>query len=565
MRNMKKICILGLLAAALCACDPHLPTPNVLPNPVMEKNGLQRLSTIRIYEEHDIQIPVSRVYGISKELHLALELAPDILKSYNEIYSSSYEQLDPAYYELQESVILGEGVKTGTIPVKIYTKKLIADKGVEGATKYILPLRMTCLNYEIKDPGAMGEIMVCLSIDDPRITISGSESHLSFTPLSSDTQNVTLSAQSNFTTLAAGKVTYVADESRVSEYNAAHGTSYELLPEGKYTVCPTEFDAESCALSTQVVLDCASLGTEGQYLLPLVLSQKEGYDVAQNGVDYVVVDMTSFQLWFDSADRVREVDGNEGKVTVNTNAPVDEDLIVSLLYHPASVDSYNASHGTNFISLETYRISTEPVVLLSGQTSVEVPYTVDVDNLAFANYALCFEIDLRTLPTGAEVREDSSLAMFKVSRSIAGSYDVTANANGKFKDGPHTGTLEYNSGWRQMAGEVYLAADNHKTEYNNYEVLDNQYSVTYSDKWADGIAFFDVSPEQMPDRPGCYAIINLRDRYNSSHEDIGFSEDPVTYNDSYIDSRDGSIHWDFVIDNGNTAYEICFVFTKKIE
>ena len=74
---MKRIIqiILSLLVAGctVISCEFKYPEAHVLPDPVFALNGLQKYQTVAVYPETTIELDISRVYGLSKEIEIYLE------------------------------------------------------------------------------------------------------------------------------------------------------------------------------------------------------------------------------------------------------------------------------------------------------------------------------------------------------------------------------------------------------------------------------------------------------------------------------------------------------------
>lgn len=142
---------------------------------------------------------------------------------------------------------------------------------------------------------------------------------------------------------------------------------------------------------------------------------------------------------------------------------------------------------------------------------------------------------------------------------ITGSYTATPQETGAFggryykwveKD-PSAETLidktyQLNGLFRNMAGEVTLAG--------GASANGQKYKVCYSDLWTDGILFFDVLPLAAEGHPGCWTLGNFQDRASGG--------DIISGNNSFYNPSNGSLVFDFVIDNNNTVYEISAILSK---
>lgn len=564
---MKTIYTIAAFAAALmlaAGCAYEYPMPEILPDPELSVTGLQRYPTISIYDEQDITLTVNRTFGVSKAMSIPLVLDEAILDEYNTVYSTDIKLMDSQFYTLPESVEFGEHSKTAKAVVKVKVKDLIAAVGTDGAANCAIPIRFGESDTKFEDAGTMGKMMAMLKIDNPKVNVDVEDYNLYFVSISKAKQTISLSAQANFSTLKADKVTFSADASKVEEYNAAHGTSYSLLDSKYYSVKPAVFDEQAGLLSTDIEFDCASIGGTDTYILPLTFSQNEGYEVAQGAPIYVVVQMTDFKVWVVEGGNVLNSLSGSGEVEVRINAPIEQDLSVKLFYDPESIEMYNAMTGIEHATMAVQTVSAPEVVIPAGSQSCKVAYKLDLSDMPWDEGVArmsCLEVDPATMPEGTII--DGKPVYFSAERSRRGEFAVIELEEGAFKDGPFQdeSSYAYNNGYRFMVGKIWLTSENPPANRFCSYAQGQKYTVQYSDKWSDGWLFFDVSDEQMPDKPGCYPLINLQDRTGMA--ETHNNSDDVTYNCSYFNENSGAFYFDFVIDNHSTAYEMGFVFTRQ--
>lgn len=578
MKTFRIVFALALSALMVASCAYEYPMPKIKTNPKMALSGLQKFHTISIYDEQEIPITVNRTYGVSKELSLPLVINEDILNEYNTVYGTSLKMMEPSLYTLPESVTFGKNTQSADAVLKVRVKDLIAKVGAADAEEYVIPLQFGAEDgaAEIEDAGAMGSIIVALNISDPTIKVIQSENKLSFVSISKAKQSVTLLAEANFNTLDEDKVSFKVDESRIAEYNTANGTEYKALDSGYYDIKRPSFDGSSNTLSVNVEFDCASIGGNDSFLVPLVLEQSQNYVIEQSEPLYVIVSMTDFKVWIvkESDYQVIQPLSGKGELEVQINAPIDEDLTVRLKYDSASLMTYFASIGTMLDSMDASMIEVGDAVIPAGSQSCRIEYSFDLSSMGWDTgneQMACLEIDSSLLPEGTKI--DGKPAWFSAERSRRGDYTVTPLDSGEFTNGPFRNdgeTVMYNNTWRMMVGRIWLVSENPKQAASSISKTHGQkYAVCYSDKWTDGWLYFDVSGTEVAGKPGCYALVNMQDRgcwwnpeANDGNGNWEGDGDWVTYNSSYFDATNGSFYFDFVIDNGNTPYEMGFIFTR---
>lgn len=559
MKN-RIIILQAILAMMLLAsCSFEYPLPEIIPNPALKENGFQKYTTVSIYEESPVLVKIGRTRGLSKELPVRLQVDEALLNDYNSVYSANYDLMPQEYFDLPGTATLPKDSMSVSVQVRIFTDKLVKAAGIAKASNMIIPVRVTSVDREIDGNASLLSVLIGIDVVKPLIDVHPEEYQLDFIPISPLTQDIVIHSTANFTTLAADKVTFAVDEAGVAAYNAEHGTDYQLLPADRYQVRASRFDPESLALQTGVTFDCASMGGEGIYLLPLMLTQSEGYEVNQTSPVYVLVHLTELRIWAKDAGKLLEPKTEKGDLELMINTPLSQNLPINLLYRQDKVSEYNAANGTSFAPLDPGLLSIRSAAIDPSDLSGAVSFEVDISGMEYDNgpeYLVPLMIDPSVLPDGTKV--DAGVIWVKVIRTRVGTYTVTENPKGEFEAGPHKKDYSYNNTWRKMAKTINLASEVH----GRFNPHGKKYSVNYSDRWSDGLLFFDVSDTPMANHPTRYPLINLQDRSNDGHESWGYSEDEVTYNSSYFDESNGSFYFDFVIDNGSTAYEMGFTFTR---
>lgn len=95
---------------------------------------------------------------------------------------------------------------------------------------------------------------------------------------------------------ASGEVTFVADESVLSNYNTANGVSYKQLPADCYTIdnSTVQFDPETVSKKVKITLDVKKVESlqgigNKQYAIPLKISTTSGISVVADKSELILI------------------------------------------------------------------------------------------------------------------------------------------------------------------------------------------------------------------------------------------------------------------------------------
>lgn len=530
---MKKKILTALMlptAMLLASCEFEHPEPTIYPDPIFGQSGRQTFSTNAIYEDYTTEISISRTHGISQEVTLSLAVDEALMDEYNQLYGADFTLLDAAYYSIPETVTIPATVKEINVPVTIHPSALVEAVGLEKANQTMLPIYISGSSVLTEESGSLGNILLTPEISKPEIsvTIPETDPELSFIPTIPLTQNLTLAAKANFTTLDVSKIAYKPALDKVEEYNAAHGTDYDPLPADTYTILEDVFDSETLEVSSSIIFDCAKIGGTGTYLLPLELTQTgEAYDIVNAGPVYVIIRLTELKISMANGGLETTLTG-KGTVKVNLNAPMSEEQPVNLTYDASKVDDYNSTNGTDYKTLDASKVQVTATAVPAGNTSCEVAYTIDILDLPYDEdkYLVPLTIDASVLVPGTIVEEPSTVYI-EVNKSLAGNYFMETWTS------VLTGTQDKSN---EMNSLIFLCSEQGKNPSNG-----QKYYFNYNKSWSDGIIFFDISDEPMPGHENCVRLINFQDRDPA--------QDPIPANESYLNLVTGEIVIDFIIES----------------
>lgn len=542
---MKKIVFIISAVAALfmlSSCEVNYPMPAVNPDPVFDENGFQLVPTISIYDTQDETFTISRVYGLSKGVEVRLSIDKTLIDDYNAIYASSYTLMPEEYYTIPEAVEFAVHAKTADVPITVRVKDLVKDKGIDAASKMIIPVRMADASVEIADAGDMGNLMVSLDINVPQITVQlpVENEKLEFITAIPLTQSVSITADANFSTLDPEKVTYVADESKVAEFNKANGTNCKFLPIDRFKVQPGIFDKENMTLTTEVVFDCASIGGDDVYVCPLVISDKAGYTLNQAEPLYVIVEMSELRIWITDADAGKVTSTGKGSIDLQMNSPMLDSQSINLVYDAAKVDVYNMKYGTSHKALAADKCKVEASQIAAGTKTGSVGYSMDIKDVMYDTgdtLIVPLSIDPSVLMEGTVIDENAATIYVKIYKSLCGVYtkhdtQSVFTARDKTAQGGNNAfqNVIYLADGKTLSGP----AGNQKVVAPSG--LGHKYAVFYCVYLH---LYFDIDwDNELPDKPGCYPLINLRDRVE------GYDE--IIYNESWFDNTNEEFVFDFI-------------------
>ena len=537
---MKRIIqiILSLLVAGctVISCEFKYPEAHVLPDPVFALNGLQKYQTVAIYPETTIELDISRVYGLSKEIEIYLGIDETLIGEYNALYSTSYGMMPAEFYKIPESVTFVPDSQGTKVPVTIYVQNLVAEFGIEKARNMVIPIEIMSASMEIEDAESMGYVLVNMDIQEPTIEVVVPEKTdvLEFIPAIPLTQSINISANVNFDTMDAEKITWMADESKVDEFNNENDMNCLPLPSDRYIVNESVFDSENGVLTTEIVFDCSSIGGDEVYVCPLVMKQKDaGYNVVQKKPVYVVIEMSELRIWTTDGGSLLTSTTGEGQIEFQMNSPMTEIQNINLLYDPDAVDTYNGLNGTSYVPLEAAKVSITSSSIVPGSRTGSVGYSIDIKDMPYDGdvaFMAAFSVDEDCLVPGTVIQENSTVYV-KIFKTLSGVYTKTETVS-VFKAKDSSADFQnviYLADGKTLCGPAGSQKIVPESGHGQ------KYAVYYnSNLWV----YFDISEEEMEGHPGCYKLINFRDRVE------GYDE--ITENASYFDPVNEEFIFDFI-------------------
>ena len=201
--------------------------------------------------------------------------APEYVAQYNAANGTNYVLLDSKYYTVNNGVLDAETMNYAT-NVTFDCSNITSDD------VFMLPLMMSSSSYEVAQ-----KLPVCVVIELTTLrmwVVNANDMVVS-------TGNGEIKVEMNAPIAEKQPVNFKIDNSKVAEYNTAHGTSYLTMDAGKVTINATEITAgeKSVKLSYAVDMSGMEYDAADKYLLPLVLDRTNIFSGTQVEGDVIYV------------------------------------------------------------------------------------------------------------------------------------------------------------------------------------------------------------------------------------------------------------------------------------
>lgn len=516
--KINKFIVLLITMVMAAGCDEfeyenQINTESILSDLFITNRDFQNIPVITTYEDFDKEIRVERLKGVSKEVTLKVSLDAELLTTYNQQEGTDFKLLPESYYSFPETITFPEKTKEVNFLVNLKPKDLFSNAGELESSNYILPLKIHGTQNGVELDTNYTNIMLNMVYSEPTITVNIPEpmTELAFISGVDIAQEVVLESTTNFTTLEVSKVHYSVNAQDVIDYNNEHLTAYELLPESAYTLGAFTFD--NLNVSSSVNVHAALIDVSKEYLLPLRMESTAGYVINQNKPIYIKVKLEEIRLSFDDADTMLDVLTNtaaaSGAVTARLNSPLLEEMPIEFVPNSALVDSYNAANGTNFVAINSDKVSVNNGAVAAEVSSGEINYTVDTSDLEIdgdSRYLIALELKKDNLLAGTIVEQE--VVYIEVKKSLEGKYSYS-NHSGYF--------------WGE-SDLVQLHPD-----AGDYKYRVKTFGTT----------------------PGWWVGFNLTDTiYNGNPDHLVIEMQPafgeITTNKSYFDTVSGTLYFDIV-------------------
>ena len=523
---------MSLMALAVMACHVESPAILINPDPVFDKSGLYRISTISIYDNAETKITVSRNYGVSKEMELILGIDQSLLDKYNKLNGTDYELMPEKYYTVPESVKFGSHTKSSDLIVTINPKELSQDLGLDKANKYAIPVSIIESTVEIDSKGGSAEVILIPEIVNPNLTVEIPEENkkLDFIKGVALSQNVILTSKINFVTLDPSAVEVAPDADAVNVYNTENGTDYTLLSSEYYSVGTGQLDEENMFYNIPVKFTCHEMNDDKIYLLPLNIKSSL-YNISQREPIYILVQLNVLKMWVVKSGEVLVTNTGKGTVEVRMNAPITDNQPVDFVTDNTKVDEYNSLNGTSYLSVDPSKVNVTATEVPAGEYAVNVSYSINLKDMEYDGedkYLVPLKLSGEGLYPGTEVEKD--LIYISPNKSLEIPYIKTVWGE-EISD-------------RVTKGEIFYS--NLKPSKSEAK---QKYAINYNDRWADGLIYFNIKDETVSGHPERRLLGDFLDRPNERPD--GY--DQIIDNGSYLDTETGVLHFDLMVKDGKYA------------
>lgn len=240
----------------------------------LQQNGFQNLNLVPDQNFVSYNVLVCKSTLLNGEISVRLKTWSDSeLKAYNSNNGTNFQLLPEDLYQLEEMLTLKANEKQKSIEIQFHSSEIFS-RWKREKTNYVLPLRLESASVSaqenkrnllltidvqaaiVKLESISGEIL--LNQEKVEVDI---KSYYDFSGTNQSTFHCTLSVAPEAVQL-------------VNDYNAAHGTSYELLPDDSYTLGGLTYSAGNNQASTKLTIQSTKLHPT-YYLLPLCLTNAD--------------------------------------------------------------------------------------------------------------------------------------------------------------------------------------------------------------------------------------------------------------------------------------------------
>ena len=201
--------------------------------------------------------------------------APEYVAQYNAANGTNYVLLDSKYYTVNNGVLDAETMNYAT-NVTFDCSSITSDD------VFMLPLMMSSSSYKVAQ-----KLPVCVVVELTTLRMWVVNAN----DLVVSTGNGEIKVEMNAPIAEKQPVNFKIDNSKVAEYNAAHGTSYLTMDAGKVTINATEITAGEKSVNLSYAVDMAGMEYDAadKYLLPLVLDRSNIFSGTQVEGDVIYV------------------------------------------------------------------------------------------------------------------------------------------------------------------------------------------------------------------------------------------------------------------------------------
>lgn len=552
MKKVFNILASVALLAGVVGCEVEYDPIIIIPNPALDKTGIQEVNTISIYDEQETVINIARTAGLSKEMNMNVVVDKALIDEYNFQNGTSYELLPAEYYTLPENILLPKETLDVNFTAVIKPAAITNGLGRAEASNYLLPLRLESPATGIDNKQDMITVMLRPMIEDPKVTVEMPDvmPSLDFISIVQLSQTVELNAVANFNTLDVNKIEFeILGQTEIDAYNEANGTEFVLLDAEWYEVTE-KFDAEAMIYKTAIEFSCWTLDDTKVYMLP-VRATSSAYGVEQEEIIYIAIQMSELKVFLSNA----EMKGNSNtvEVAVELNTAMENDFEFDIAFDASLVDAYNAANGTSYTALDSNLITVGKAHVPAGSKVGKAVVELDMGAIPYDAGRFVAPLVISNVPEGTVVIEDKKTTYMLVYNTIVGIYQTNKDWRSAWNNGGCYSKPMSN--WGDNIYDIRLATDTpagagrqgqkyaSKYSYNMYAYFDVDWTKEIDPSYDNAIEVDGLPAFAEKAGSGCYAIVNVVER--------GLNEagpDPTKRNYSYVDTNTGIVYFDFIIE-----------------
>ncbi len=555
MKIKKSFClIVAIFLLGACSDDLMNSIPLIEINPGFSNPGFNDANLISLNESETYAVSYNRVYGISRELTMAITVDQESLNSYNQENGTNYKLLPAEYYSMPESVTFDEKSKNANFDIILYSKKIYEANGtVEASSEYVLPLKATTnetKGVDVKESENMLLVHVNMQPSSISVPTPGQPSNLYFAKDSETKEAFSITGSLNFNGINPEALSLVVD----TQAPLLNTGEYTLLPEANYTFGEAT-DSQAGYIEIGGEINAIGLSEENTYILPCRLqSSNADYVIKQEEPMYYVINISELN--------VSILDGSEteavsvasslttlnGYINVTANTIVSSDLTTNFNYDPSLIDAFNTSTGQDFQTLPEGSVSIPGGKIGEGTKLTTMPYSIDLSGLELnssVHYLVPLVLSQDDLEMGTI--SGSQVIYLDVTKSLVGTYNLNVIQNDRTRN---IGNTIWNASDCQRAGDAAWDA----------AIAQAQYGFGGDGDWY--AVLFSVTDEDMPGKENCkkieiYSFLELIESTGGSNN--------VTENKSYFNTVTGEVYIDcFVYESWfDASYKETYSFTLQ--
>lgn len=430
MKRLFNILVSAVAVFALYSCEAELDPIVIYPDVELSNTGMQTVNTITIYDTDKYELRLSRTEGLSKVAEFDLVINEALINEYNEANGYNLKLMPESLYSLEHTTIaFDKADKDTVVMLNLKPAATLANAGsISAAEEYAIPISLVpTAGSTINAKDEALEVMVKFAYSEPIVTIDGSANaqKLTFISGANVTRYLEVTGTVNFNTLDVKEISFEPNQAAVDAFNAANGTSHELLAEEYYTIGEGVYNSDDSSLKFDLAINASKADPSKTYLLPVV-AKCDAYTLRQEVMYYVVIDLQEVFMTVANTDRyVSAIQNNyQIPIEVSINGAVGQDMPIEFSYDESLIADYNAKKGKTYKAFDASRITCTPANIAGDATKTTATISVNMKDIAFDNgdeFVLPFRLDKSKLMEGTKMASDD-VVYVRLKRTLYGAW-----------------------------------------------------------------------------------------------------------------------------------------------